>query len=240
MELIHMTVTYSNALLVAILPHVSDCAKKLNLPIVQPITTEQVIRFVPSPYKGRVEGGIWLTNGYWFHFSYLGYVDSFRTPDNPYYDLEYVMEHLTDYMGPTRMTTNEIVALARETLLKLGYTSEFTHADGVPEMQGPSDLKQGGHMPFCKLWWEPVKDVNSEGYSNVRVDINTREKRVVGFSLGFARTNRSKIGTPLKVDVKPELESEFRKRTSVKLFVRSNAPPAVIQNKDSGEPKDWD
>jgi hypothetical protein len=227
MELIHMTATYSNAVLVAILPHISDFAKKLDLPITQPITTEQVARFAPSPYKGRVEGALWLTNGYWFMFRSAGYVDSFRTPDDVFYDLEYVMEHLTNYMGQTRMTTNEIIALARVTLLKLGYKPDITHADGMPEMQGPFDLKEGGHMPYCKLWWEPVKDFDSDGYSRIQMEINTREKRVVGFYLDFARTNRSKIGTPLKVDVEPELESEFRKRTGVKLFVRTNAPPRV-------------
>jgi len=60
MQLIHMTATYSNAMLVAILPHVSDCAKQLDLPITQPITTSQVAHFRPSPYKNIITGGIWL------------------------------------------------------------------------------------------------------------------------------------------------------------------------------------
>ena len=55
MELIHMTAAYSNAVLVAILPHVSDFAKKLDLPIPQPITATQVLKSRPSPYQGRVE-----------------------------------------------------------------------------------------------------------------------------------------------------------------------------------------
>jgi len=33
--------------------------------------------------------------------------------------------------------------------------------------------------------------------------------------------------TALKVDVEPELESDFRKRTGVKLFIRSSAPAHV-------------
>lgn len=227
-QLIHITATYSNALLVAILPHISDCAKKLDLPIVQPVTVEQVARFRPSPYKGHMTGGVWLTNGYWFAFT-KSFVDSFRSPDDIYYNLEHVLEHLTNYTGQTRMTTNEIISLSRETLLKLGYKPELTHADAVPEMRGPSDLKDGTHLPYCTVWWEPVKDLNSEGHSNIRIDINTQEKRVVGFVLDFARTNQGKIGTPLKVDVEPELESDFKKRTGVKLFIRSNAPPAVLK-----------
>lgn len=235
MELIHMTATYSNAVLVAILPHVSDFAKKLDLPIAQPITTEQVSRFSPSPYKDHITGAIWLTNGYWFAFNPRGYVDSFRSPRNALTELEDFMEHPTNYLGQTRMSTNEIVDFARKTLLKLGYTPEVTRASMPPDLQGPSDLKQGGHLPYCRVAWR-LED--SEDFSDVHADINTQDKTLVGLSLLFARTN--KIGTPLKVDVEPELESDFRKRTGVKLFIRSNAPPAVIRNKDSGEQKDKD
>jgi hypothetical protein len=123
------------------------------------------------------------------------------------------------------MTTNEIVVFARETLLKLGYPPGVTRADTAPEIRGPYDPKIGGHVPYCQLVWEPIKDEDSEGYSRVRVEINTQDKRVVGLYLGFARTN--KIGTSLKVDVEPELESDYRKRTGVKLFIRSNAPPRI-------------
>jgi len=118
-QLIHMTATYSNALLVAILPHVSDFAKKLDLPVIQPITTEQVARFAPNRYKGHVGGGIWLTNGYWFLFTQRC-VDSFRSPANWFFEQD-PAANSKDYLGQTRMTTNEIVAFAREALLKLGY-----------------------------------------------------------------------------------------------------------------------
>jgi len=159
MELLHITATYSNALLVAILPHVTDFAKKLELPISTPVETSAVTRFVPSPYKGRVEGGIWLTNSYWFHFSFLGYMDGFRRPKNWFYEGEYALDHIEEYVGETRMTTNEIVAFARESLLKLGYGPELTHADTTPEMEGPSTLNDGRHIPYCKVTWAPVKDL---------------------------------------------------------------------------------
>lgn len=226
-QLIHITATYSNALLVAILPHISDFAKKLDLPIVQPVGIEQVRKFMPNPYRGHSSGAVWLTNNYWFHFDEGGYVDSFRVPKNMFYEAEYALEHIEEYVGETRMTTNEIVALARESLLKLGYGPELTHADTTPEMEGPSTLNDGRHIPYCKVTWAPVKDLDSDGYSEVKVLINTQEKTLLGLYLGFARTNRNKIGTPLKVDVEPELESEFRKRTKANLFVRTNAPPRL-------------
>jgi len=81
-QLIHITATYSNALLVAILPHVSDFSKKLELPIPQPITVAQVRRFNLNPYNGHLSGSVVLTNRYWFAFDEGGYVVSFRSPDN--------------------------------------------------------------------------------------------------------------------------------------------------------------
>lgn len=223
-QLLHITATYSNALLVAILPHISDFTKKLDLPIAQPVTAEQVRRFMPNPYKGHLSGAVWLTNGYWFHFDEGGYTDGFRSPTNWFYELEYALEHLAEYEGQTRMTTNEIVALARATLLKLGYPPEVTRADTTPKLQGPSDLKRGGHIPYCKVTWAADRDRDPAGWSEVEVLINTQEKSLIGLYLSFTRTNRMKFGTPLKVDVEPELGSDYRKRIRGTMFIRTNAP----------------
>src|ERR1022692_2479134 len=67
-ELIHMTAAYSNALLVAILPHISGFAAKLDLPVKQPITFSDVTSSSPSPYKGLIADAVLLTNNYWFLF----------------------------------------------------------------------------------------------------------------------------------------------------------------------------
>ena len=222
MEFIHMTAAYSNAVLVAILPHVSDFAKKLDLPIPQPITATQVLKSRPSPYQGRVEASVVLTNHDWFLFDYRGFVVSFTAATNWFSADEDSQDHLERYIGKTQMTTNEILALARTTLLKLGHPPALSRSDTSPEIRGPIDLNQGGHVPFCRVSWEPIKDLDSEGYSDVKVEINTQLKSVVGLYLGFARTN--KIGTPLKVDMEPETQSQFQKRTKATLYYRTNAP----------------
>jgi hypothetical protein len=230
-QLIHITATYSNALLVAILPHISNFAKKLDLPISQPITADQVIRFNPNPYKGHLSGSVVLTNRYWFVFDQGGFVQSFRSPDDFFFDNDALGDNLTNFLGHTRMTTNEMVALARETLLKLGYNPEITRADTLPELQLPFDLKQGGQIPYCMVTWCPIKDF-SESYSKVHVEINTQNKSIVGLYVLFARTNN--YGMPLKIGVEPELESDYRKRTGVKMFLRTNAPPHLPQAKPPG------
>jgi hypothetical protein len=221
-QLIHITATYSNALLVAILPHISDVAKKLDLPIIQPVTSSQVLRFNPNPYKGHLSGSVILTNHWWFSFDQRGFVDSFTAATNWFSADEDAVEHPEHYTGRTTMTTNEIISTARSALLKLGYPPTLTHSDTEPELQGPFELQRGGHVPYCRVLWEPVKDHDSDDYSRVRVEMNTQDKTIVGFYLAFARTNQ--VSTPLKLDVETETQAEFQQRTKANLFVRTNAP----------------
>jgi len=63
MQLIHMTATYSNAMLVAILPQCFRLRQTIRPAIAQPITTSQVRSFMAaSPYKNYIAGGICCTN----------------------------------------------------------------------------------------------------------------------------------------------------------------------------------
>src|SRR5579864_7880138 len=74
------TAQWSNAVLTAMLPHFSDCARQLNLPIPIPITISQVARFVPPLEPGAFQAGLWLTNGYCFE--YFNGAPSFRSRDD--------------------------------------------------------------------------------------------------------------------------------------------------------------
>ncbi|HEY5297554.1 MAG TPA: hypothetical protein VIK59_06495, partial [Verrucomicrobiae bacterium] len=120
LQLIHMTATYSNAMLVALLPHFSECAKQLDLPIAQPVTADQVAHFSPSPYKDSIGGAIWLTNHDWFVFN-NGFVRGFRSPDDWFTMADEYWDHLERYVGKDNMTTNEAIELARNSFRKLGY-----------------------------------------------------------------------------------------------------------------------
>lgn len=222
MELIHMTATYSNAVLVAILPHVSDFSVKLDLPIPK-VEASQVAKFNPSPYKERIEGAIWLTNAYWFHWDYRGFVDQFTSPRDPFTAVEELVATPSKFAGESTITTNEAIAIARQTLEKLGYPFTVTMADRQPEIQGPKTLDNGMHIPCCHIQWREAE--SEDGYSDVWVNVSTADKSIVGLYLGFAKTN--KVGTPLTVDLKPETVEEFRERTKAKLYTRTNAPPRL-------------
>jgi hypothetical protein len=234
MELIHMTAVYSNAMLVAILPQVSDCAKKLDLPVPQPITASQVIEFRPSPYKGEIGGGLMLSNHYWFSYA-DGHVMNFRSPDNMF-GREDLLENWKHFAGKENMTTNQAIDMARDALRRLGYNTKELGLDQAPtSVQCPFDF-QGHHIPQFQMVWDTgEQQTNSLGEDlsvHVTFDINLDKKSFTGMTL-IGRTLRQ---SPPKVDVDPELESDFQKRSSIKLFVRTNAPPTLTHT--AAEPKD--
>ncbi|HEY5297556.1 MAG TPA: hypothetical protein VIK59_06505 [Verrucomicrobiae bacterium] len=212
MFLIHVTVAYSNAVLVAILPHISDCAKKLDLPIPAPVTASQVAHFNISPWEGEIGGGLWLTNHYFFSFT-SGYVSSFRSPTNWFnntYDNWDDLEYFKRYRGRDNMTTNEAIELARDSFRKLGYKPEEFQADGPPtSFEGPINSKRLGHMPYCRIEWNSPnsKIRNWLGLdSYIQFDIDMQRKQIVGMNLISRRFWRSDP----KITVTPDLETNYR------------------------------
>lgn len=226
MELIHMTATYSNAMLVAILPQVSDFAEKLDLPVPQPITASQVIEFRPSPYKDEIGGGLMLSNRYWFSYA-DGHVMSFRSPDNMF-GREDLLENWQRFVGKENMTTNQAIELARQTLRKLGYSVEDLGADAPPtSVQLPFDY-QGHHIPQFQMTWDTGEQTNSLGEDlsvHLKFEINMDKKAFTGMTLISRKLRRP----PPKVDVEPELEKDFKKRPIGTMFIRSNAPPSILK-----------
>ena len=229
--LLHITAAYSNAVLVAVLPHVSDCAKQLDLPIAQPITIEQVARFNTSPYADNVGGGLLLTNHYWFVFS-SGYVDSFRSPDDWF--INQSLEGVERFAGKDNMTTNVAIEFARSSFSKLGYTPETFHVNEQPtSLEVPSDSKKIGHIPYCRIIWESPEATTRQERLNsytVKFDIDMQRKLVVGMFLSgtnFWRPNP-------KIDVQPELESDYRKRIQSHtnfpvLNINTGKPPNILR-----------
>jgi len=230
LELVHMTATYSNAMLVAILPHVSDFAMKLGLPISQPITASQVVWFHPSPYKDLIGGGLVLSNRYWFAFN-NGCVEGFRTPDNIFYDQDPAANWPSYAYGKDNMTTNAVLALARESLKKLGYAPELLGCDAPPKsFNGPYDTKDGRYVPGCQMRWESIPDARTaeESKNNdiVTVEIDMNKKTVVGLHI----TSKKVWRAPPKLSVQPELEKDFKQRTKLdSMFIRTNAPPTLTK-----------
>jgi hypothetical protein len=176
-----LTVAWSNAVLTALLPHFSDCAKQLNLPIPTPITISQVAHFMPPIETGAFQAALWLTNGY--SFEYFNGALCFRSRDD-LFALE-DMDRLERLAGKDNMTTNEAIDLARNSFVNLGYKlSDFEMGDPPNEIEGPSDIKDVGHMPFCKVTWRgPKGATNKQKTYELQFDVDMRQKRLAGMTL---------------------------------------------------------
>jgi len=227
MEIIHMTAVYSNAVLVAMLPQFSDFAKKLDLPVPLPITANQVVRSHISKSKDFIHGSVSLTNGYSFASDGYGYVGNFCSTNNIYAYLDPSdLDRVASFVRNINMTTNEAVEMGRNAVKKLGYKLEYFGAQSAPsDFQGPPGTKMGGVLPFCQIEWK--SSTNEDDFNYVKIDVDMNRKELVGISVflnpDFAKTNH--LLNPLKVNVVPELESDYRKRTGSGMYVRTNAPP---------------
>lgn len=222
-QMIHVTVAYSNAVLLAVLTHVSDFAKKVELPIPQPITISQVRSFKCHPYTNMVGGVLTLTNGDRFWENGYGYVSVFYGYSNCYFPpdnwrLPEEGYKFTNFWGKMTMTTNEVIEFARNTLRKLGYNPKDMHADGPPtRFDGPYQILDRT-IPYCEVEWR--------NEDKICISINAEKKQIVRLSLISTNAWRE----PPKIDVTPELESNYRKRTNGQMRTSTNALPRFPSN----------
>lgn len=229
-QIYHITATWSNAVLVALLPHFSDCSKQLNLPIPTPITMSQVADFHPPIETGVFESALWLTNGYIFHYL-NGAVTGFNDLHNDWF-IQQDIDGVERFAGKDNMTTNEAIDLARNSFVKLGYKPADFQMDGLPsEIEGPYDNGRLGHIPFCKVTWQNL--TNRENYHLLEFHVNMNQKRLLGMALVG-----QKLWRPLpKVDATPELESDYQKNhkkfPAGKMYSRTNAPPTISNRTNS-------
>jgi hypothetical protein len=172
-----VTAQYSNAVLVAILPYVSDVANRLPLPVIRPVNSDHVERFVCDPRTNHFGGWLRLTNGFQFWFDH-GHVRSFESA-HCYFNLQNPDE-IPLFYGTLRITKQEAVQLARTALSKLGYTVPgIMLRDPVATMPPRIGTNL---IPHYKLTWHTMEP---GGYSNVlaQVEVNGELKRVEQFSL---------------------------------------------------------
>lgn len=226
LEILHITAAYSNAVLVAVMPHVTEFVKKLDLPIPLPINQSQVSKFNVSPVKSLIGGGLWLTNHYQFVFE-NGAVSGFRIDPNYFTDETFPLP-IDKYTGKDNMTTNEAVQMARDAIQKLGYNLKDLYADTPPaSVKGPFDSNDGKHIPYCEIRWikepETLEDKPNSVY--LEFQINLEAKQIVGMSLASPKLWRQ---NPV-IDVVPENEIEFRRKQQSKVTFSTNAPKSILK-----------
>jgi len=192
LSFVQVTAAYSNAVLVAILPEVSDFSRRLDLPVYTPITLEQVARFNCDPRKGEVGGWLKLTNGFEFWY-FHGHVNGFASP-RCWYRLQDPAE-IPSFFGQLKMNKKEAVQMARDALRKLGYSETMLFADGEPKVTKPPRVGANVVPRYRIEWIEP-----ENGSTCVDVEIDGEKKELRSLML----INSSLWRDPPSVDVKPE------------------------------------
>lgn len=151
--LLQVTAEYSNAVLVAMLPCVSNVAQKLELPVPQPITRQHVVGCGILPYiynNGDWAGcGIEIEGGWRFGFHW-GYMDHFESPHS-YFALQDPRK-IPQFFGTVRMNRDEAVQMARDTLHKLGIPLDAVFADQAPRVTMPVRV-QTNTVPYYRVQW---------------------------------------------------------------------------------------
>lgn len=190
-QFIEITAQYSNAVLVAILPFVSEFAQKLELPVPLPITTNHVLRFTCDQRMGQIGGAVRLTNGYVIRFDH-GVIDSFHAPDC-YYVLQEV-ERIPEFFGPLNLNKKQAVQMARDAVKRLGYSEKTLRMDRSPKVDGPTRLGKN-IVPRYLVRWD-----DDETFQVVEIEIDAAKKRVASMFLA----SRALWRAPPKVDVIPK------------------------------------
>jgi len=171
-NIFQVTPEYSNAVVAVLLPYYSDFAKKLDLPISLPIKAEDIAHWAIVPNenpKGEWAGGsIGLKNGWSFSFQF-GCVNGFES-SHSYFGLQDPHE-IPKFYGQVKMTTNEIVQLARDTIKKLGIPLEEVFADQEPQIKPPEHVGTNTVPCYMIEWPDPYGDY-------IRMEINAETKRV--------------------------------------------------------------
>lgn len=169
-KVIEITAAYSNAVLVAVLPYVSDFARRIELPIPLPVTSNAVAHahFYRNP--GDVQLSIALGTGHMFHFR-RGHVADFGWPDSAIAWREPGKDYTAD--GTNVLTEAQAIGLLRATFRKLGIDEELLYADLEPTVS-PVPHVTRAMVPHYQIEWPAV---NRDGPS-VTCYVDAYNKRV--------------------------------------------------------------
>ncbi|MBO7107688.1 MAG: hypothetical protein J6W73_05600, partial [Verrucomicrobia bacterium] len=214
---IHVTETYSNAVLKIMLPRATDMAKKLKLPIELPITEDQVEGFKVSQY-GYIGGRLFLKNGWQLCIDGEGpgkryELDAF-SPDF-LFPLEWNWDNFADFYGTNKMTEAEIIEYSKDIAGRLGFGELLKDRDRPSEKIGP--FETGGRIkkeiPRVSVCWRPMP---GEPHYTIYTEFNTETKEIdrvrVSMNMELVKSYDVIMGNTENKDLYPETEEAYRAR----------------------------
>jgi hypothetical protein len=195
---IQITPQYKEAALEATLPLFSDFAHKLRLPVPYPLTRGDIVDYGMTPFqrKDTVADTVFIETRQGFHFSFfLGVVRSFSWPDS--YRLMQGTHGLSNLFGEVKISREQAIQSARDTLKKLGIPPEDLFADQEPRVEVPT-WGTNTIARYIIKWRDPRGGDN--GPDDVTAEINAETGRVESFT--FSPVNGLQKSAP-KVAVIP-------------------------------------
>jgi hypothetical protein len=171
-EWIRVTAEYSNAVLVAVLPYVSNVVEKLDLPVPRPVTVEQVTYCEVAPQR-KLAAGIGIKGDWRFVFS-RGYIDTIQGPRHFFGIQDF--DRIPEFFGETKISKNQAVQLARDTLRKLDIPLESVFAEQEPRVTGPLPNGTNTIPRYLVEWFDPRS--TGQAAACVKIDIDGQANRV--------------------------------------------------------------
>lgn len=214
-DFVQVTLAYSNAVVAAVLPHISDFSTKLELPLPQPIAITNVARCGVLPTRNpAVAIGF---KGEW-NFSFRnGYVNGFESPHS-YLGLQ-DPDQAYKFFGEPKISKNEAIVLAREKIRKLGIPLEAVFAEQEPIVRGPFQIETTNGtktVPHYDIVWTDPRDGAGNETRSVRIEINGANKRVERLDLANKNLERLSpfipITPPPAQDNWPPANIEYARR----------------------------
>ena len=202
-EMIRVTAQYSNAVLTAVLPYVSNAVHKLDLPLPYPPKVENVVEcnIMPQRRVGDLSAEVAIRGGWAFAFQH-GHIDTIQGPREVFTIQDF--EKIPQYYGEVRMSEAEAVQFARDTLKKLGVRLESVFAEQQPEVWGP--IKVGTNtVPHYRIqWFSPLSVGQAPPSVDMDIDASTKQLARLHFS-----PNKNLERTPPKIATTPESSRLF-------------------------------
>lgn len=123
---------YARQLIPIMFRAVDDYGKQLNLPIVLPLTTNNVARIKIHNNGGWPHCEIWLTNGWKFIYRHT-MVNGYYSPD-VFNSTDFHPFHLQDFKGKWNLNEEQAIRLVKQQLAKLHYSTNSIHMDFAPNV----------------------------------------------------------------------------------------------------------
>lgn len=221
---VRLTPEYSNAVVKAVLPYFSDAAAKLDLPVPRPIGQADIVRIHIQPFR-EVSVSILLKDQWAFQYMF-GYVD--RIVNTRSYSTVQDPETIPLYFGEVRMSEDEAVQMARDTLKKLGIPLEDVFAEQEPRVGLPIKIGTNTVPNYEIQWLDPRVNSQIIGDDNpvsekmalvtmpaVDIQINGQTKQIEKLALfsKFLGNSRPKIGVvPVSEPDWPSVDPDYARK----------------------------